>query len=166
MATTVAETSKTESKSRSTKAKETAVPEGVFSMSNFEMPEAFREMNEKGMQQAKDAYSKFKSASDELTTALEETVETTRTGVVSYNLKAVEAAKENVDAAFAHITSMLNVKSLSEAVELQSAFARKQYDMLSEQSKEFQGAARDLAENMGKPAKEAFEKATKDFKVS
>ena len=147
------------------KASETfaAEPFAMPAMPNVEVPAAVREMAEKSVAQAKDAYEKMKSAAEEATDVLEDTYETTRKGVVTFNMKAIDAVKANSDATFAFARDMLAVKSLSEAIELQTAFTRKSFEAMSAQAKEFQELATKIATESGAPMKDAFQKAGKDF---
>jgi hypothetical protein len=46
-----------------------------FDLPNMEMPEAFREMAEKGVEQTRDAYAKAKVASEEAADLLQNTYE-------------------------------------------------------------------------------------------
>ncbi|RUU05066.1 phasin family protein, partial [Mesorhizobium sp. M7A.T.Ca.TU.009.02.1.1] len=57
-------------------------------------------------------------------------------------------------------------KSLSEVVELQTAFLRKRVESTVEQAKDFQAVASKAAEDVSKPIKTAFEKAMKEIKVA
>lgn len=164
-------TAKPASKARTSKAK--AAPASVapfadleaFAMPKMEVPAAFREATEKGIENARDAYAKVKTAAEDATDLMEDTFETSRQGVVEFNHKAVDAAKTNADAAFTFIKDIMSVKTLAEAIELQSTFARQQFDALSAQSKEMQELASKLGTDVSAPVKEAVEKAFKDIKV-
>jgi phasin len=137
-----------------------------FSMPSVEVPQVMREMAEKTVAQAKETYEKMKSAAEEATDLLEDTYETTRKGVLEFNMKALDTAKVNSDATFSFVKEILSAKSLSEAIELQTAFTRKQFESLSAQAKEFQELATKLATESGAPMKEAFTKVVKDFKTA
>ncbi|MBO6890504.1 MAG: phasin [Roseibium sp.] len=158
-------------KARTTKAK--AAPSKVtfpefeaFAMPKMEVPAAFREATEKSLENAREAYDKVKTAAEDATDLLEDTFETSRQGVVEFNHKAVDAAKTNADATFTFIKDIMSVKTLAEAIELQSTFARAQFDALSSQSKEMQELATKLGTDVSAPVKEAVEKSFKDLKVN
>lgn len=138
----------------------------VFSMQNIEVPTAVREVAEKSVEQARAAYDKFKAAAEDATDVLEDSMETSRQSMIEINVRALDAAKANTDAAFDFVKELVSVKSISEAVELQSAFARKQFEAVSEQSKELQELSTKFASDVTAPAKDAFEKVAKDFKVA
>jgi len=57
-------------------------------------------------------------------------------GMQEYNLKVLEIAKSNADAAFDYAKQIASVKSPSEMMVLWTAHARKQFDALTEQTKE------------------------------
>ncbi|ASP36106.1 phasin [Labrenzia sp. VG12] len=173
MTDTTTASAKPAPKSRTTKAKAAPAAAGVafpdfeaFAMPNMEVPAVFREATEKGIENAREAYAKVKTAAEDATDLMEDTFETSRQGVVEFNHKAVDAAKANADAAFTFIKDIMSVKSLAEAIELQSTFARSQFDALSTQSKEMQELATKLGTDVSAPVKEAMEKSFKDLKVN
>src|SRR5215470_13903291 len=112
-----------------------------FEMPNFELPQmeipaAFREFAEKSVSQAKENYEKMKSAAEEATDVLEDTYASVSKGAVAYGLKMIEAGRANTNAAFDFADELITVKSLSEAVELSTAHARKQFEAVAAQVKE------------------------------
>jgi phasin len=132
-----------------------------FEMPQFELPKvdfpvAFREFAEKGAAQAKDAYEKMKTAAEDSTAMLEETYATASKGVTAYNLKLIEAARANANAAFDFASEIAGAKSLSEAIELSSANTRKQFDALSVQTKELAALAQKVATDSVEPMKSSF----------
>lgn len=143
-----------------------ALPADPFTLPSVEVPPAVREIAEKSVAQAKEAYSKFKTAAEEATDALEDTYESTRKGVLEFNFKALDAARINTDATFDFIKEIISAKSLAEAIELQTSFTRKQFEALSGQAKEFQELATKLATESGAPLKDVFTKAVKDLKTA
>jgi phasin len=137
-----------------------------FEMPNGEVPAAFREMAEKSVEQAKASYEKLKTAAEEATDLMEDTYETARAGAVEYNTKSLEAVKANTDAAFGFAKELFAVKTIAEAVELQTSFARKQFETLTAQIKDLQETAKKVATETSAPVKAATEKAMKGFKVA
>ena len=130
-----------------------------FEMPKMEVPAAFREFAEKGASQAKETYEKMKAAAEEATDVLEDTYATAAKGASDYGLKLIEATRINTNAAFDFAASLLGVKSLSEMVELSTAHARKQFEALSEQSKELTSLAQQVATNTAEPIKGSVTKA-------
>ena len=136
-----------------------------FPTPSYEVPTAVREFAEKSVSQARDAYDKLKSAADEATTLVGETIETARERTFAIGLKAVDAAKTNSDASFSFARELLGAKTMSDVIEMQSAFARKQFDAFSSQFKEFQALTEKLVTETTKPVSAKVEKTFKDFKV-
>jgi phasin len=132
-----------------------------FEMPKMEIPSAFREMAEKGISQAKEQYEKMKSAAEEATDLLEDTYATVTKGCSSYNLKLIENARANTDAAFDLMTELVTAKSYAEMVELSSSYARKQFEAFTAQSKELAEHAQKVASETTEPLKESFTSAFK-----
>ena len=154
-----------ESRSRS-KAAPAAFEMPSFELPNFELPKmeipaAFRELAEKSVSQAKETYEKMKSAAEEATDVLEDTYATTTKGVSDYGLKMIEAARENTNATFDFASRLMTVKSLSEVVELSTAHTRKQFEAISNQSKQLIAIAQKVAADTAEPMKESLGKAFK-----
>src|SRR5438105_2566194 len=95
-----------------------------FDLPKLEVPAAFREIAEKSVAQAKDAYERVKAAAEEATDLLEDTYTTAAKGAADYNLKVIEAARANTNAAFDYARELLDAKSLSDVVELSTAHTR------------------------------------------
>jgi phasin len=126
-----------------------------------EAPAAFRDMAEKSLSQAKDNYEKMKSAAEEATGVLEDTYATATKGAADYSLKLIEMARENANATFDFAAQLLAAKTFSQFVELSTAHARKQFEALSEQSKELATLAQKVAAEAAEPIKEGMSKAAK-----
>jgi phasin len=132
-----------------------------FEMPKLEIPAAFREFAEKGVNHAKDNWEKMKAATEEATDLIEDSYATASKGCADYGLKVIEAARANTNAHFDFASELLTVKSLSEAVELSTAHLRKQYDALSEQTKELSTLAQKIAAETAEPLKESMAGAFK-----
>ena len=133
----------------------------TYDLPKFEVPEAMREFAEKGVQQAKDAYQRIKTAAEETTDILEDTYTTATRGATDYNLKALEALRENVNASFDYAQKLIGVKSVSEAVELSASHVRKQFETLSTQAKELAALAQKVAVETAEPVKAGVSKNLK-----
>lgn len=138
----------------------------LFPMSTAEVPEAFRDMAEKGVSQARENYAKVKAAAEEATDVLEESFETARGNTLDLSTVAMDAAKANIDAGFAFMKDFMAVKSVSEAVELQTAFARERFDASTAQAKDMQAKVTKMTEEASKPVKDAMAKSMEAFKAA
>jgi phasin len=96
---------------------------------------AFKTNVEKGTGQIKDASDKLSAATEQTSKLVEDTFASAAKGIKDYNLKAVEFAQLNSDAAFDYAKQLMNAKSPSEMLELWRTFARKQVEVLTEQTK-------------------------------
>jgi phasin len=130
-----------------------------FNLSNTEMPEAFREMTDKGLAHVRDTYAKAKVASDEAAELLQNTYATVIKGANDYNLKLFEIARTNTGAAFDYAHELLDVKSPSEFIDLTTARMRKQLDMFSAQNKELCALAQEVATETAESIKSRVSKA-------
>jgi phasin len=130
-----------------------------FDLPKMEVPAAFREIAEKSVSQAKESYEKMKAATEEATEVLEESYTTATKGSTEYGLKLLDAARLNTNAAFDFFAQFIAVKSLSEAVELSSAHARKQFEVVTEQTKDLTSIAQKVATDTTEPLKAGVTKA-------
>ncbi|HEY2533677.1 MAG TPA: phasin family protein [Xanthobacteraceae bacterium] len=130
-----------------------------FGLANTEMPEAFREMTEKGVAHAGDAYAKARVASEEAADLLENTYTAVAKGVADYNLKLIEISRTNTRAAFDYAHELMGVKSASEFIELLTAQTRKQFDIASAQNKELYALAQLVTTKAAEPIKIGLSKA-------
>lgn len=125
-----------------------------------------RSFTEKGVEQSKEAYAKVKAGAEEAQKAIESTFETAKTVSNDLSLKTIAALRANAEAGFAHLEALVAAKSLSEVVELQTAYLRKRVEMVVDQAKGLQAATSKAAEDVAQPLKGAFEKALKELKVA
>jgi phasin len=127
-----------------------------FDLSNMEMPEALREMAEKHVEQTRDA---AKIASEEALNLLENTYEAATKRATDYNGKLIEMTRTNVRAAFDYVQQLLGAKSPSELIELSTAQMRKQFEIVSAQSREFCALAQEMATEAAGTIKTSVSKA-------
>jgi phasin len=141
-------------------AKEITDPFGMakYQMPKMEVPAQFREMTDKGVAQARDAYAKAKVASDEAGGLLESSYTAVANGAMQYNLRLFEIARTNTRAAFDCAHELLGVKSPSEFIELSTAHMRKQFDIVSAQNKELCALAQEVATKAAEPIKTGMSK--------
>jgi phasin len=145
-----------------TKSKTESAAESAFdTVTKLEVPAAMRDFAEKGVAQAKDAYAKFKVVADETSDMLEGAYSTASRGASTLGLKALETARANTNASFDHLISLFSVRTLSDAIELQTAFVRKQSEAMAVQAREFGELAQRVGAEAVGPVKAQFEKSLK-----
>lgn len=79
----------------------------------------------------------------------------------AFSTKALEAYKANAAASVEYVQALAGVRSVSEAIALQSEHMRKQYETFSAQAKELTALAQQVAVDAAAPLKEQFDKAFK-----
>jgi phasin len=132
-----------------------------FDFSKVEVPAAMREAADKAVAQLKDGYAKMKAAAEETTDLVEDTYSTATAGMKDFNLKALEAARINMNAGFDHARDLMGAKSLAEVIELQTAYARKLFETFQAQGKDLSALAQKTATETVEPVKEKVGKALK-----
>ena len=133
--------------------------DAAFAYPNLEVPEAFRSFAEEGMKQTREAYARAKNAAEEATDLLEDSIETNRKSVREAQFKALDMAKANTDATFELMRQLLTATSVSDAIQLQTAFARERFEAFVDYSKDMQDVMSKAGAEAGKPAKAVFEKS-------
>jgi phasin len=137
-----------------------------INMPTVEVPVVFREFAEKSIAQARDTYAKMKTAAEDATDMVEDTYETAREGMFAIGVKTLDAAKENSDASFVFARDLFGAKTLAEMIELQTSFARKQFDAFGAQMKELQALTQKYVTDTAKPMTSKVEKSFKDLKAA
>jgi phasin len=141
----------------------------VFAMNAFDpskFSDNFRDFAEKSSVKTKEALAKMKEATEEAGKTVEATLTSAQSGAVEFGMKAIEILRTNTESSYAHMESLLGVKSVAELFELQTAFVRKQAETVVAQAKSLQETSKKVAEDVTKPGKAAAEKAMAGFKLS
>lgn len=125
-----------------------------------------RAFAEKGVEQSKETYARMKTGAEEAQKTIEATLDNARAVSSDMSVKAIAAMRANAQANFDHLEALVGAKSLSEIIELQTAFLRKRVEMSVEQAKDFQSASTKAMEDLSKPVKGAVDKAMKELKVA
>jgi len=131
----------------------------AFSFPTFEVPEMFRSFSEQGLNQTREAYARMKSAAEDATDVMEESLETARETFRDAQFKAIDLAKANTDASFDLFRKLLTTTSVGDALQLQTAFARERFEALVDYSKDVQATMTKVGSEASKPAKAIFDKA-------
>ncbi len=123
-----------------------------------EMQEQFRKAVEQGVARSRATYDKWKAAAETATSSLETSYSAATQGVCDINAKAIDAMKAQSDATFDHLKALMGVKSVGEAIALQSAHARKQFESFTAQSKDFAELMQSVVARTAEPLKTGFAK--------
>jgi hypothetical protein len=87
----------------------------------------------------KDTWEKSKTAARETTKGMEQSYVSATKGTVDFNLKLLDMAQDNMNAAFDFARQLSRVKSPSEFFQVSTTHARNQLEKLSAQSQELAG---------------------------
>jgi phasin len=103
---------------------DTAIPEGV------------RALAEKSVTQTREAYDRSADAFEASVATFERSFDAAGQGAAAFNRKIVNIARRNVNSGFDLAKSLAGAKNLAVMVELQAAYWRKQFDILTAQAEE------------------------------
>jgi phasin len=117
-----------------------------------------RAIAEKGVQQAQEGYARLKSAGEEATDALEDSFATASHRYKELGRKSVEATRVNVNAHFDFLSALIAAKSVTQAVELQSSYARQQFDVMRDQVRDLSELAKQATLESAKPLQDLASK--------
>ena len=120
---------------------DTAVPEGV------------RALAEKNVAQSREAFDRSKDAFDASLTTFERSFDAAGQGAAAFNRRIVDIARRNVEASFDLAKSLAGAKNLAGIVELQAAFWRKQFGILTAQAEEVRALSVKVTQDTAQPIK-------------
>jgi phasin len=121
--------------------------------------QAFRATAENGSAQAKEAFEKMSAATTEATALIKNSFSTAVKGAQDYNTKVIEFAQTNTKAALDFVQKLSGVKSPSEFIELSTDQSHKQFETLTEQTKELAALAQKVTLATVEPLKTGVTKA-------
>ena len=127
----------------------------------FEVPEQMRAFAEKGVSQARDNYAKFKDAAETHNGTIEAVFTTASKGASEYSAKLMEIMKANTTASLDFAQELLSVKSPTEAMELWTAHAKKQFETFTAQTKQLAELGQKVAAETAEPIKASASKLFK-----
>jgi phasin len=100
------------------------------------LQEHMQRTTEDSIAQSKRMLERLKTAAEETSLSVETSLTTVSKGFSEINLRALSALKANADAQFAFIKALMETKTLSEAIALQSEHARTQFETIHAQAKD------------------------------
>jgi len=112
-----------------------------------------------GSAQAKAAFEKMSAATGEAAALIKNSYSTAVKGAQDYNNKVLEFAQTNTEAAFGFAQKLSDVKSPSDFMELSTEHSRKQFETLTEQTKELAALAQKVTLATTEPLRTGVTKA-------
>src|ERR1700704_2598613 len=119
----------------------------------FEVPEQMRAFAEKGVSQARDSYAKFKDVAESHNGTIEAVFSTVSKGASEYSAKVMEMMKSSTTANLDFAQELIAVKSPSEAMELWTSHAKKQFEAFTAHTKELAELSQKIATETVEPIK-------------
>jgi phasin len=101
--------------------------------------------------QAKHTLGKASEAGQETTRRVDDTYLRAAQGAIEYQRKALEVAQAHVDAAFDCAQELVGVKSPSEFIEVSMNHARRQFETITDQTRELASLAQKTATDSIEP---------------
>ena len=129
------------------------------SFSQFDASQIFRATAENGSAQAKEAFEKMSAATTEASALIKNSYSTAVKGAQDYNTKFIEFAQTNTEAALDFVQKLSGVKSPSDFFVLSTEHSRKQFETLTEQTKELAALAQKVTLATAEPLKMGVTKA-------
>jgi phasin len=117
------------------------------------VPEGMRALAEKTLAETRKAYDRSLDAFDTSLTTFERSFDAAGQGAVAFNHKIVDIARRNVDASFDLAESLAGAKNLADIAELQAAFWRKQFGVLTAQAEEVRALSTKVTAAAAEPIK-------------
>ena len=129
------------------------------SYSKMDATQAFRATAENGSAQVKQSFERMSAATAEATAQIKDSYSTALKGAQDYNAKFFEFAQNNTKAAIEFVQKLSGVKSPSDFIELSTDHSRKQFETLTEQTKELATLAQKVTLATVEPLKTGVTKA-------
>ena len=98
------------------------------------VPEEVRALAEKAVAQTREIYDRSKDALHASIATFESSFDAAGRGATAFNRKIIDVARRNVNSVFDLAKSLAGAKKLTDIVELQAAYWRKQFDALTAQA--------------------------------
>lgn len=117
------------------------------------VPEGVRAMAEKTVAQSREAYDRSKDALDASIATFERAFDAAGQGATAFNRKIIDIAQRNVNSGFDLAKSLAGAKNLTDVVELQAAYWRKQFDALTSQAAEVHALSTKVTAAAAEPIK-------------
>ena len=128
---------------------------------NTAIPESVRALAEKTVDQTREAYDRSTDAFDASVATFEKSFDAAGQGAAAFNRKIIDIARRNLDASFDLAKSLAGAKNLTDMVELQTAFWRKQFSTLTAQAEEVRALSTKVTADATEALKEHMARSAK-----
>jgi phasin len=116
-----------------------------------QVPATLRDLAERNISQTRALYDRSKDAVQSVLVSWNKSFGAANQGAVALNLKIMDIAERNVSTGFDLAINLAGAKNVAEAVEMQSAYLRKQLDRLQAQAEEVRALLTRLTATVTEP---------------
>jgi phasin len=120
---------------------------------NTQLPEAMRTLAEKNIAQTRELYERSKNALEVAVESWERSFDAASQGAAALNRKVIDISQRNINSSFEFAKSLAGAKNLSEAMELQADYWRKQLGALQAQAEEVRTLSTKVTADVTEPIK-------------
>ena len=120
----------------------------MYEKQQFEIPEPVRELAERNVEQARNAYQQFMDMARKAQDAVKKSQGAMAAGALDIQAKALHYAEENINSSFNFAADLARARDLKEYLEIQTRYAQKQMQDYAKQ-------AQDLGRMLGEAAQKA-----------
>ncbi len=121
-----------------------------------EWPKTFRTLAETGLDQTRDTYRRMRRSAERLGEGFEDGTKTAQTGLQEFQLRWFDAVRSQTDATLGFMKAMTEVRSLSDAIELNASHARLRFEEASAQAKDLAAVASRTLSKTGETVRKAM----------
>jgi len=123
-------------------------------------PELAQKLIREGIERTKEAYDKAASSIGSASKEYGKVLTSAQSGTQKLREKALENFTANSDTVFEYASALANCKTPAEAVEVQTKFLKKEFELLNQQTKEFFELSNEVTINVFQSAAEAAKKSS------
>jgi phasin len=116
-----------------------------------QVPATLRDLAERNIAQTREFYERSKDTLQAVLVSWNKSFGAANQGAVALNLKIMDIAERNIDTGFELAMNLAGAKNVTEVMELQSAYWRKQLAGLQAQAEEMRTLSNRLTANVAKP---------------
>ena len=124
-----------------------------------QIPATLRDLAERNIAQTRELYERSKDTLQSVLASWQKSFGAANQGAVALNLKIMDMAEHNISTGFDLAMSLAGAKNASEAIELQSAYWRKQLSRLQTQAEEVHALSTRITANVTEPVESEVARA-------
>lgn len=117
----------------------------------FEIPDSMREIAERNVQQAREAYAQLMDVARKTQDVVAKSSEAMAQSARELQIQALRYAEENINASFGFASDLARARDLKEYLDVQTRYAQRQMQTYTEQAQDLNRLLSDVAQKVQKP---------------